>query len=153
MKATLRKAMAYWADVSGSLDWIAPLLMRIYFGYFWAETGWGKIRNLDSFTQRFVEWGILYPHFSAVLSGYTEWIGGILIMIGLLTRLVTLPMMFNMLVAIVQVKWAKISDIDDFVETDEVLYMFIFFWLLMAGPGRASIDYLVCSIAGERTEG
>jgi putative oxidoreductase len=45
-----------------SLDWLAPLLMRIYFGYFWAETGWGKIHNLAAFSQRFVGWGVLYPH-------------------------------------------------------------------------------------------
>jgi putative oxidoreductase len=35
------------SDLSDSLDWVAPLLMRIYFGYFWAETGWSKIHNLD----------------------------------------------------------------------------------------------------------
>jgi putative oxidoreductase len=126
-----------------SLDWLAPLMVRIYFGYFWAETGWGKIHNLDAFTQRFIGWGIPYPHFSAALSGYTEWIGGLLIMLGLLTRLVSIPMMFNMFVAIVKVKMNKVTGIDDFVEMDEALYMFIFFWLIMAGPGRISIDYLI----------
>jgi hypothetical protein len=35
------------SDLSDSLDCVAPLLMRIYFGYFWAETGKGKIHNLD----------------------------------------------------------------------------------------------------------
>jgi len=143
MKLPLVGWAPYCGGRAASLDWLAPLLMRIYFGYFWAETGWGKIQNLDSFTQRFVEWGIPYPHFGAVLSGYTEWVGGILIMFGLLTRIVSIPLMFNMLVAIVQVKWAKVASIDDFVEMDEALYMFIFFWLLMAGPGRASLDRLI----------
>jgi putative oxidoreductase len=126
-----------------SLDWLAPLLMRIYFGYFWAETGWGKIHNLDAFAQRFVGWSIPHPYLSAVLSGYTEWLGGILIMLGLFTRLVSIPMMFNMLVAILKVKIKEITGIDDFVEMDEVLYMFIFFWLMMAGPGRVSLDHLI----------
>ena len=53
----------------GSLDWLAPLLMRLYFGYFWAETGWGKIHNLEAFSQKFVGWGVPYPHLSAALSG------------------------------------------------------------------------------------
>jgi putative oxidoreductase len=131
--------------LADSLDWLALLLIRLYFGYFWAETGWGKIHNLDSFSQRFVGWGIPYPHFSAALSGYTEWIGGMLIMTGLLTRLVSIPMMINMLVAIVKVKLKSVTGIDDFVEMDEALYMLIFFWLMMAGPGRMSLDHLIAS--------
>jgi putative oxidoreductase len=117
--------------------------MRIYFGYFWAETGWGKIHNLDAFAQRFVGWGIPYPHISAALSGYTEWVGGILLMFGLFTRLVSIPLVFNMFVAIVKVKVKNITGIDDFAEMDEVLYMFILFWLMMAGPGRVSVDHLI----------
>ena len=126
-----------------SLDWLAPLLVRIYFGYFWAETGWGKIHNLNAFAQRFVGWGVPYPHISAALSGYTEWIGGILLMLGLFTRLVSIPLMFNMFVALVKVKMKEVTAIDDFAEMDEALYMFILFWLIMAGPGRISIDHLI----------
>jgi putative oxidoreductase len=126
-----------------SLDWLAPLLVRIYFGYFWAETGWGKIHNLNAFAQRFVGWGVPYPHISAALSGYTECIGGILLMLGLFTRLVSIPLMFNMFVALVMVKMKEVTAIDDFAEMDEALYMFILFWLIMAGPGRISIDHLI----------
>ena len=129
--------------LADSLDWLAPLLMRIYFGYFWTETGWGKIHNLDAFAQRFVGWGIPYPHLSAALAGYTEWVGGILLMLGLFTRLVSIPLMFNMFVALVSVKMKEVTSIDDFVEMDEVLYMFILFWLIMTGPGRVSVDHLI----------
>ena len=159
MRVNIGNCVEYWLGMADSLNWFAPLLMRIYFGYFWTETGWGKIQNLDSFTQHFVEWGIPYPHFSAVVSGYTEWIGGILLMFGLFARIVSIPLMFNMFVAIVQVKWAKIASIDDFVEMDEALYMFIFFWLMMVGPGRASLDHLIWrrfagqTRGGRRTEG
>src|ERR1700737_3068707 len=123
-------------------------MMRIYFGYFWAETGWGKIHNLDAFTQRFIGWGISYPHLSPALSGYTEWVGGILLMLGLFTRFVSIPLMFNMFVAIMKVKINKVSGIDDFVEMDEALYMFILFWLMMAGPGRVSVDHLIRRVLG-----
>jgi putative oxidoreductase len=134
-------------DVTASLDRLAPLLTRLYFGYFWAETGWGEIHNLDAFAQRFVGWGVPYPHISAALSGYTEWIGGILLRLGLFTRLVSIPLMF-MFVAIVKVKIKEVAGIDDFVEMDEILYMFILFWLMMAGPGRASLDHLIRQALG-----
>jgi putative oxidoreductase len=129
--------------LADSLDWLAPLLMRIYFGYFWAETGWGKIHNLDAFAQKFTGWGIPHPYLNAVLSGYTEWIGGLLLVLGLFTRLVSIPLMLNMLVAILKVKIKQVTGLDDFAEMDEALYMFILFWLMMAGPGRVSIDYLI----------
>ena len=38
--------------------------------------------------------------------------------------------------------------VDDFVELDEVVYMLIFFWLLMAGPGRYSLDHLLARSLG-----
>jgi len=135
------------------LGWLAPLLMRLYFGYFWAETGWGKLQNLDAFAQRFAGWGIPHPMVSAALSAYTEWIGGLLIMFGLATRVVCIPMIFNMIVAIATVTWAGVHSLDDFAEMDEALYMFIFFWLMMAGPGRASLDYLIARVVGFNSEG
>jgi len=51
--------------------------------------------------------------------------------------------MFNMFVALVMVKMKEVTAIDDFAEMDEALYMFILFWLIMAGPGRISIDHLI----------
>ena len=143
MVELLRRWINAGLGLAASFDWLAPLLMRIYFGYFWAETGWGKIHNLNAFAQRFVGWGVPYPHISAALSGYTEWIGGILLMLGLFTRLVSIPLMFNMFVALVKVKMKEVTGIDDFAEMDEALYMFILFWLMMAGPGRISIDHLI----------
>ena len=50
------------------IDWLGPLALRLVFGYFWAETGWAKLHNLDGFTARFVDWGIPLPAFSATLS-------------------------------------------------------------------------------------
>ena len=122
------------------LDWLAPLVVRLVFGYFWFETGWAKLHNLDGFTARFVDWGIPFPAFSAAFSAWTEMVGGAFIMLGLLTRLTAIPMIINMIVAIALVVIKKVGGLDDFVELDEVVYILIFFWLLMAGPGKVSVD-------------
>lgn len=121
-------------------DALGPLVMRLFFGYFWLETGWAKLHNLDGFTARFVDWGIPFPAFSAGLSAGVEFVGGGLIMLGLLTRPTALVMIVNMLVAIGLVVIKNVHSFDDFVELDEVVYILIFFWLLMAGPGKASVD-------------
>ena len=128
--------------------WIGPLLLRLVFGYFWLETGWAKLNNLAFFTERFVEWGIPLPQLSATASGAVDLIGGALLILGLGTRLIAIPMIVNMLVALAVVVLPTISTFNEFVELDEVLYVCVLFWLLMAGPGKASLDRLVARLCG-----
>lgn len=130
-------------DGLGRLAWLAPLLMRLFFGYFWAETGWAKLHNLDGATQRFIDWGIPYPEFSAAFSASAEFIGGVLLMLGLFTRLISIALIINMIVAIFTVAITKVTGLDEFIELDEFVYILILFWLLMAGPGTVSVDTLI----------
>ena len=53
---------------------IPALLMRLSVGYFFMETGWAKVHNLDAFATRFAQWGIPYPAFNAALSACTEFV-------------------------------------------------------------------------------
>ena len=145
--ASLRFAESLLARLSRT-EWLGPLLLRLVFGYFLLETGWAKLHNLDFFSQRFVEWGIPLPTFSATLSGATDLVGGALLMLGLGTRLATIPMIVNMLVALAVVVLPGISTLDEFVELDEVLYICVLFWLLVAGPGKASLDHWIARRAG-----
>ncbi|RDI97478.1 DoxX family protein [Dyella solisilvae] len=137
-------------EILNRVDWLGPLVVRVVFGYFWLETGIAKVHNLGGFTQRFVGWGIPYPAFSATLSSWTELIGGLLLMLGLFTRLVCIPMLINMAVAVTLVVSTNLMGLDDYVEADEIVYSLIFFWLLVCGPGKASLDTLVARALGIR---
>ena len=130
--------------------WIPALLMRLFVGYFFMETGWGKIHNLDAFTMRFAQWGIPYPAFNAALSAYTEFLGGALTILGLGMRFVSIPMIINMIVAILTVKLKNVSGLDDFVELDEPLYALSFVWLFFSGAGWLSVDFLLKQTLGSR---
>jgi putative oxidoreductase len=123
--------------------WIPALLMRLFVGYFFMETGWAKIHNLDAFTTRFAGWGIPYPAFNAALSAYTEFLGGALTILGLGMRFVSIPMIINMIVAILTVKLKNVGGLDDFAELDEPLYALSFVWLFFSGAGWLSIDGLI----------
>jgi len=46
-------------------------------------------------TERFVDWGIPAPALNAALSAWTEFLGGLLIVLGLFTRLVSIPLFIN----------------------------------------------------------
>lgn len=140
--ASLRFAESLLARLSRT-EWLGPLLLRLVFGYFWLETGWAKLHNLEFFAGRFVEWGIPWPMLSATVSGATDLIGGALLIIGLGTRLAAIPMIINMLVALAVVVLPTITTFNEFVELDEVLYVCVLFWLLMAGPGKASLDHVL----------
>lgn len=140
MFSTARALLEWFFATCRRLEWAGPLLMRLFFGYFWLETGWAKLHNLDGFTERFVGWGIPFPAFSATLSAWTELVGGGLIMLGLFTRLTTVPMIINMVVAIALVVINDVHSFDEFIELIEFSYILIFFWLMVAGPGRISVD-------------
>jgi putative oxidoreductase len=129
-------------------SWIPALLTRLFVGYFFMETGWAKIHNLDSFTMRFAEWGIPHPAFNAALSAYTEFLGGALTIVGLGMRFVSIPMIINMVVAILSVKLKSVGSLDDFAELDEPLYALTFVWLFFSGAGWLSIDGLLKQTLG-----
>jgi putative oxidoreductase len=131
--------------------WLPPLLVRLFVGYFFFETGLGKIRDLGALVERFQEWGIPFPAVSAAVSAYTEVIGGALLALGLLTRLVSIPLFVNMLVATLTVKLKKVAGLDDFVELDEPLYALCFLWLLVSGPGPVSLDGLAKRLRRRRS--
>jgi putative oxidoreductase len=124
-------------------QWVPQLLMRLFIGYFFLESGWGKLHNLDAFTTNFADWGIPAPAFNAALSAGTEFLGGLLVLVGLFTRLISIPLFINMVVAILSVKLKKVGGLDDFVELDEPLYALVFLWFVFSGPGKVSLDHLL----------
>jgi putative oxidoreductase len=132
---------AAWLDTLQGAAWIPALLVRLFVGYFFFVTGVAKVQNLDAMAERFTEWGIPFPAFSAALSGYTELIGGALVVVGLFTRLASIPLCINMVVAIATVNIKRVSGLDEFVELAEPLYALVFLWLVFAGPGRVSLDF------------
>jgi putative oxidoreductase len=142
-EGAFERAVLFALRLANKASWLPPLMMRLFVGYFFFETGWGKLHNLDAFTQRFVGWGIPWPAFMAPLSAWTELIGGALSVVGLGTRLVSGPLIINMLVAILAVNLKHVSSLDDFVELDEPLYALCYLWLMIDGPGCVSLDYLI----------
>src|SRR3984957_21096498 len=99
-------------DRLSAAGWIPALLMRLFVGYFFMETGWAKIHNLASFTTRFAQWGIPHPAFNAALSAYTEFLGGALTILGLGMRFVSIPLIINMIVAILAGQLQNINGLD-----------------------------------------
>ena len=125
-----------------ALNFFPPLLARITVGYVFAESGWGKIHNIPKVAEFFVELKLPAPLFQAHLVAYTELIAGALVFIGLATRLASIPLIITMVVALLTAKAEDIAGLSDLFGTSEFLYVVLLVWLLIAGPGRASLDHL-----------
>jgi putative oxidoreductase len=125
------------------MGFVGPLLIRLTLGVVFVGTGWGKLHDLDKVTQFFIELGIPAPHFQAMLVAFTEFAGGLCILLGLATRLAALPLMFTMIVAILTAKRGDIDGVSTLLGFEEWSYLVMFAWLAIAGPGKASLDHLI----------
>jgi putative oxidoreductase len=125
------------------IAWFGPLLARLVVGIVFLTTGWGKLHNLSQVTDFFVELHIPAPHAQAILVASTEFLGGLCLTIGLFTRLAALPLSVTMIVAILTAKRAEIDGVNALFGLEEFLYLTIFIWLAIAGPGKVSLDHLI----------
>jgi putative oxidoreductase len=127
----------------------SPLLLalRLYWGWQFFGTGKGKLRNLDHYADYFGQLHIPFPHFNACMAGATECFGGLLLLVGLGSRLVTLPLIFTMTIAYLTAEIDSVkhifSDPDKFVTATPFLFLLACVIILVFGPGVFSLDWLI----------
>jgi putative oxidoreductase len=133
-------------SIAGYLTWLAPLAVRITVGWVFLWSGWEKLQILPTMIGRFAEWGIPAPAIMAPFASGVEFVGGLLLLLGLLTRFAAVPLMIVMAVAIVSARRADIDSLETFLGFEEVSYFVMFAWLAIAGPGPVSLDRLVLKV-------
>jgi putative oxidoreductase len=84
--------------------------------------------------------GIPAPRLQAPFVAGVELVGGFLILSGLLTRVVSLPLAATMIVALVAAKSGDISSVSDLFGTVEFLYLLVLGFLAAFGAGPLSLD-------------
>ena len=142
--STLITVLYDWPRVvTGSLAWLPPLAIRIVVGWVFLWTGWQKLNFLPRMIENFRDWGIPAPEILTPFASGMEFVGGLLLLIGLLTRFIAVPMMVIMVVAIVSAKWADVDSLETLLGFEEVSYLVMFAWLGIAGPGPVSVDHLM----------
>ena len=127
--------------VARHLEWLGPLVARIVTGWVFLWTGWGKLTHLPLVTQNFEGWGIPAPALMAPLASGIEFFGGILLIVGLMTRISAGALGVVMIVAVASVQWSEVDSFLTLVGLEEIMYLALFLWLAIAGAGRVSIDH------------
>ena len=110
-------------------DGIPLLLLRLYLAPVMIQAGWNKASSFDSI----VDWfgnddyglGLPMPLVMAFLATAAELVGGVLLLLGALTRLVSIPLMVTMIVAMVSVHakngWLAIADASSWLADGTIL--------------------------------
>ena len=139
----IEKVRAQALERVDRIRWLAPLLGRLAVGLLFLSTGWGKVHSIPKVTHFFEELGIPAPGLNAVVVGYSELICGTLLVVGLVTRLATLPLAVSMCVAILTAKRGDLHGIFDLVGFDEFTYLVVLVMVAIIGPGAVSADHLI----------
>jgi len=121
-----------------------PLLaMRLILAYgFWkpAMMKWGDI---DGIAEWFGSMGYPLPLFNAYAAATTELAGAVLLLLGFGTRLISIPLMFVMMVAIYTVHWSGGFEAGNNGFEIPLYYMIMLFTLLVYGGGNISLIGLI----------
>jgi len=127
----------------------SPLLLaiRLYWGWQFWQAGWGKLSNISTAIENFTNMGVPAPAFNAHFIGLLEAGGGILLVLGLASRLIAFPSTINMITAFViadrEALKAILSDPDKLYAATPYTFLFASLLILVFGPGQISVDALI----------
>jgi putative oxidoreductase len=136
---------------SSGLEQYAILLVRISLGLFFAITGANKLfvaGDMKDIYDTLVKAKVPFPRQTAYFVASVEMIGGSLVAVGLLSSAASVALLIDMVVATLTNAistmpkgLSPLNWFDDFLYLPEVLYVLFFFWLILSGPGKFSVDY------------
>jgi putative oxidoreductase len=145
--ATIRRLYAWAVRAACTLQSPFLLFVRVYWGLQLAQNGWGKLHNLAHVTEFFSGLGLPAPGFTATFVAAVEFIGGLLLAIGLFSRFVGLVLTIDMLMAYItadrEALFSIISDPDKFTAAAPYTILFAALLILIFGPGKLSLDNLL----------
>jgi putative oxidoreductase len=145
----LYKLYAQFATLDSYLQSPFLFLVRLYWGWQFAQAGWGKLHHLDKITDFFTNLRIPFPAASAHFIAGLEFVGGILLVLGLGSRLIALLLTFNMLVAYWtadrEALFSIFSDPGKFYTADPYTFLFASALILIFGAGLFSVDALLAN--------
>src|SRR6516164_4925842 len=120
------------------------LFVRVYWGWQFAQTGWGKLGDINKVINFFTSLGIPAPALNAWFVSGLELVGGIILLLGLGSRLIALPLSIDMIVAYMTADREALGSIlsapDKFYAAAPYTFLMASLIVLIFGPGNFSAD-------------
>ncbi|HTZ99320.1 MAG TPA: DoxX family protein [Candidatus Aquilonibacter sp.] len=143
----VRRLHAGFVHIVSHLQSPMLLVVRLYWGWQLAQTGWAKLQHLDKITGFFASLGIPHPGPTAAFVAFVEFVGGILLAIGLFSRVTGLALAIDMIVAYITADhdalFSFFSDPGKFYNADPYTFLFASLLILIFGPGLVALDTLL----------
>lgn len=143
----IRKLYAWAVNAASLLQSPFLLCVRLYWGLQLAQNGWGKLHNLGRVTEFFSSLGLPTPGPTAAFVATVEFLGGILLAIGLFSRFIGLVLAIDMTMAYFmadrEALFSIFSDPGKFYVADPYTFLFAALLILIFGPGKFSLDALL----------
>lgn len=122
---------------------LAALLSRVFCGIAFLVHGTPKVMNLSDTVTSFQ--GMGFPGWMAFPVAFLEFFGGLLLIVGFLTRILAAVFVIEMVVAAVQVHFPSGFDVFEGGYEYNLALVVLLTTVLLIGPGRASIDAAIAS--------
>lgn len=125
----MQKLYAKFTQGIAQLDGVAALALRLYLAPVLMQAGYNKLSHFSDTAAWFgnAEWGLglPMPEVMVALAAGSEFVGGILLILGLATRLISIPLMVTMAVAAFSVHWQNgwlaIADSSSWLANEQVM--------------------------------
>ena len=144
---TAVKAYALLVKCGNALQSPLLLVMRLWWGWSFFQTGKGKLMNHEQTADFFQTLGIPLPGLNAWVAGSAECFGGLFLMAGFASRLTAIPLSITMIVAYLtadnEALKSIFSDTDKFTSATPFLFLLTSLLVLAFGPGAFSVDRLL----------
>lgn len=125
------------------LNDLSLLLLRLILAYGFLEPAKMKVTNIDGIIQWFSGMNYPLPALNAYLAATAESLGVVLLFLGLGSRIISIPLMFTMLVAIFTVHIGNGFAAGENGFEIPLYYFLMLFALLVFGSGKYSLDHLI----------
>lgn len=149
MIAKLDALYSWFLRIANSLQSPALLLVRLYWGWQFFETGRGKLADIPKVVDYFTSIGVPAPSLNAHFIATLECVGGILLILGLASRLIALPLLIDMIMAYViadrEALGSIFSEPEKFYNAAPFTFLLASLLILVFGPGKLSLDTLIAA--------
>jgi putative oxidoreductase len=146
----MKHLLRYYSLAAEKISYLrSPFLLavRLYWGWQFVQTGWGKMHSIGKITGFFMSLNIPFPGFNAYFVSGLEFFGGLLLIIGFASRFAGLLLAFNMFVAYWTADHEALTSIfsnpGKFYLADPYTFLFASLMVLVLGAGLFSVDALV----------
>jgi putative oxidoreductase len=137
------------SDRLSTLKDIPLLIMRLILAYGFWSPGIMKWQNIDSISEWFAGMGIPFPTLNAYLSASTEVVGAVLLLLGFAVRVISIPLMIVMIVAITTVHFANGFEAGSNGFEIPLYYFIMLFTLFVYGGGNIGVQGLIRKFSKE----